>query len=87
VVRLTSDVEISVSNDGAPIPAGEVETIVEKYRRERSESQRMGNTGLGLYFCKRALEAQGRHPGRRDRGAADHRRHPPPRQERGRSGL
>lgn len=58
-LRLADGVEISVSNDGPPIPASEAQGIFEKFRRGRGEATGMGNAGLGLYFCKRALEAQG----------------------------
>ncbi|HEU4404646.1 MAG TPA: hybrid sensor histidine kinase/response regulator [Polyangiaceae bacterium] len=53
-------VRIAVSNTGPPIPPGERRRVFEKFSRlggERSPSG--GNAGLGLYFCKRAVEAQG----------------------------
>jgi two-component system sensor histidine kinase/response regulator len=53
-------VRIAVSNTGPPIPPGERGRVFEKFSRlggERAGSG--GNAGLGLYFCKRAVEAQG----------------------------
>jgi signal transduction histidine kinase len=53
--------EISISNTGPPVPLSERERIFEKFARGSSESQSLGNAGLGLYFCKRAIEAHGGH--------------------------
>jgi len=50
-------VEIRVSNDGPSIPAGERVRIFEKFVRGASERPHAGNAGLGLYFCKRAVQA------------------------------
>ncbi|MDB4929321.1 MAG: Pole remodelling regulatory diguanylate cyclase [Myxococcaceae bacterium] len=58
-LRLIGGAEISVSNDGVPIPTSELESIFEKFRRGHAERAGMGNAGLGLYFCRRALEAHG----------------------------
>ena len=58
-VQCGSEAEISISNDGTPIEASDLESIFEKFRRGRGEAGGMGNAGLGLYFCRRALEAQG----------------------------
>jgi len=52
-------VQIAVSNDGPPIPLPERRRIFEKFRRGRGERAAAGNAGLGLYFCKRAIEAHG----------------------------
>jgi signal transduction histidine kinase len=52
-------VEIVVSNDGPPIPLPERQRIFEKFRRGRGERATSGNAGIGLYFCKRAIEAHG----------------------------
>jgi two-component system, sensor histidine kinase and response regulator len=54
-----SGVELSVSNTGHAIPAQEHEHIFGKFRRGANASARRGNSGLGLYFCRRAMEAHG----------------------------
>jgi two-component system, sensor histidine kinase and response regulator len=54
-----SAVELSVSNTGQPIAEGEREHVFGKFRRGASAAARRGNAGLGLYFCKRAMEAHG----------------------------
>jgi len=59
--RAGRGVEIHVANTGTPIPAADRERIFEKFARGRDESPVFGNAGLGLYFCKRAIEAQGGH--------------------------
>lgn len=51
--------EISISNDGPPVPPEDRERIFEKFARGSGESPAVGNAGLGLYFCKRAVEAHG----------------------------
>ena len=58
-VSAAAGVEINVSNDGPAIPAGERERIFEKFRRGDGDRNTSGNAGLGLYFCKRAVEAHG----------------------------
>jgi signal transduction histidine kinase len=57
--RLGNEIEIAICNDGPPIPLDERECIFEKFVRGRSEPPANGNSGLGLYFCKRAIEAHG----------------------------
>jgi two-component system sensor histidine kinase/response regulator len=57
--RSGSDIEITICNDGPPIPLEERECIFEKFVRGRSEPPVVGSAGLGLYFCKRAIEAHG----------------------------
>jgi signal transduction histidine kinase len=54
-------VEIAVSNDGPPIPAPERARIFHKFARGESDAggAAAGSAGLGLYFCKRAVEAHG----------------------------
>jgi two-component system sensor histidine kinase/response regulator len=54
-----AEVEIAVSNTGQPILAEERGRIFEKFRRGASAATKGGNVGLGLYFCKRAMEAHG----------------------------
>jgi signal transduction histidine kinase len=57
--RSTKGVEINVSNDGPAIPERERERVFEKFRRGARDASSSGNAGLGLYFCKRAVEAHG----------------------------
>lgn len=52
------DIEIRIGNSGRAIPEGDRTAIFEKYRQATSEIGRM-NLGLGLYFCRLAVEAQG----------------------------
>ena len=52
------DVEIRIGNSGGAIPVEERMTIFEKHQRGSTEVGRM-NLGLGLYFCRLAIEAQG----------------------------
>jgi signal transduction histidine kinase len=57
--RSSHGVEINVSNDGPPIPERERHRVFEKFRRGARDGTSFGNAGLGLYFCKRAMEAHG----------------------------
>jgi two-component system sensor histidine kinase/response regulator len=50
---------IQVSNSGPAIPETERELIFEKFKRGSNAVARSGSAGLGLYFCKRAVEAHG----------------------------
>ncbi|MDZ4693802.1 MAG: ATP-binding protein [Deltaproteobacteria bacterium] len=52
------DVEIRIGNTGRAIPLSFRETIFEKYGQATPEVGRM-NLGLGLYFCKLAIQAHG----------------------------
>ncbi len=58
-IRVKSEhgVEIRVLNDGPPIPKSERERIFEKFARGMTEPPVPGHAGLGLYFCKRAVQA------------------------------
>ena len=56
---LTGDVEVAVCNTGPGIAIGDRGRIFEKFARGAVEGERPGNAGLGLYFCKRAVEAFG----------------------------
>jgi signal transduction histidine kinase len=57
--RLGRLLEISISNDGPPVPPEDRDRIFEKFARGSSELPAVGNAGLGLYFCKRVVEAHG----------------------------
>lgn len=57
--RASQLLEISISNDGPPVPPEERERIFEKFARGSTEAPTVGSAGLGLYFCKRAVEAHG----------------------------
>jgi two-component system, sensor histidine kinase and response regulator len=57
--RLGRLLEISISNDGPPVPPEDRERIFEKFARGKGQAPAVGNAGLGLYFCKRAVEAHG----------------------------
>lgn len=57
--RLGRLLEISISNDGPPVPPEDRERIFEKFVRGSGQAPNVGNAGLGLYFCKRAVEAHG----------------------------
>lgn len=59
--RLGQLLEISISNDGPPVPPEDRERIFEKFARGSGQAPTVGNAGLGLYFCKRAVEAHGGH--------------------------
>jgi two-component system sensor histidine kinase/response regulator len=54
-------VEIAVSNTGPSIPPSERRRIFEKFARVERQGGGRSNAGLGLYFCKRAVEALGGH--------------------------
>lgn len=56
-LRAGEDVELLVCNDGPPVPAIERRRIFDKFVRGRNEAPSPGHAGLGLYFCRRAVEA------------------------------
>jgi signal transduction histidine kinase len=58
-VRQGDGVEIVVSNDGPSIPESDRARIFEKFGRGQGDSNVAGNTGLGLHFCQRVVEAHG----------------------------
>ncbi len=50
--------EISIGNNGPPVPPSERETIFGRYFQvEARRASARANRGLGLYFCKLAVEA------------------------------
>jgi signal transduction histidine kinase len=51
--------ELLVANDGPCIALDDRSHIFEKFTRGSSEPAVAGSAGLGLYFCKRAVEANG----------------------------
>lgn len=52
--------KVSVSDRGIGIPAEEVEKIFDKFHRvDRSDRAETYGHGLGLYICRRLIEAQG----------------------------
>jgi two-component system, sensor histidine kinase and response regulator len=57
--REHGEVEITISNSGAAIPPSERTRIFEKFARVDKGRPSSGNAGLGLYFCKRVVEALG----------------------------
>lgn len=53
-------VEIAVGNNGPPVPVAEREAIFGRfYQVEARRAAARANRGLGLYFCKLAVEAHG----------------------------
>ncbi|AKU93435.1 Pole remodelling regulatory diguanylate cyclase [Labilithrix luteola] len=54
-----SDVIIRVSNSGPAIPGDDRGRIFQKFARGAEESVSSSHAGIGLYFCKRAVEAHG----------------------------
>lgn len=59
--RLASgQVELAIGNSGPPVPAADREAIFGRYFQvERRRASARANRGLGLYFCKLAVEAHG----------------------------
>jgi signal transduction histidine kinase len=58
--RDASGVEIAIGNNGPPVPETEREAIFGRYFQvERRRASARANRGLGLYFCKLAVEAHG----------------------------
>lgn len=57
--HLSQKLEIEIKNSGPPIPKFERDLIFEKFRRGSGAGLTHGNAGLGLYFCKRAVQAHG----------------------------
>jgi two-component system sensor histidine kinase/response regulator len=52
-------VTIAISNNGPPVPLKYRQRIFEKFARLDAHVRDHSHAGLGLYFCKRAVEAHG----------------------------
>jgi two-component system, OmpR family, heavy metal sensor histidine kinase CusS len=60
VKRDEAGLEIAVGNNGPPVPAAERDAIFGRYFQvEARRAAARANRGLGLYFCKLAVEAHG----------------------------
>jgi two-component system, OmpR family, heavy metal sensor histidine kinase CusS len=60
VRRDESGVEIAIGNNGPPVPPAEREMIFGRfYQVEARRAAARANRGLGLFFCKLAVEAHG----------------------------
>jgi len=58
--RTATGVEIAIGNSGPPVPPADREQIFGRYFQvERRRASARANRGLGLYFCKLAVEAHG----------------------------
>jgi signal transduction histidine kinase len=57
--QIEGELKIQIKNSGPAIPKPERDLIFEKFRRGSGAGMGHGNAGLGLYFCKRAIEAHG----------------------------
>lgn len=57
-----TEVTLSVRDFGPGLPLAELERVFEKFHRaDSSDSQTVYGYGLGLYICRRLVEAQGGH--------------------------
>ena len=56
--HLEGVLELAIGNDGPPVPAAERELIFGRYYRAE-QRRATAHRGLGLYFCKLAVEAHG----------------------------
>ena len=52
-------VEVSVSDEGAGIPEGELEAVFEKFVQSSTTKSGAGGTGLGLAICQQIVDAHG----------------------------
>jgi two-component system sensor histidine kinase KdpD len=52
-------IEVVVEDDGPGVPEHEREAIFDIYFRSRSTSARAGGAGIGLFVCRRLVEAMG----------------------------
>lgn len=54
------EVTIAVQDAGSGLPSGDLERVFDKfYRADNSDAQAVYGYGLGLYVCRRLVEAQG----------------------------
>jgi K+-sensing histidine kinase KdpD len=54
------EVILSVRDFGSGLPANDLDRVFDKfYRVDNSDSQAVYGYGLGLYICRRLIEAQG----------------------------
>jgi two-component system sensor histidine kinase KdpD len=57
-----AEVTLSVRDAGPGLTSDDLERVFEKYYRvDSSDSQKAYGYGLGLYVCRRLVEAQGGH--------------------------
>lgn len=55
-----TEVTVTIADAGRGLPPGALEHVFEKfYRADNSDSQAVYGYGLGLYVCRRLIEAQG----------------------------
>jgi signal transduction histidine kinase len=60
VTREAGTLELAIGNSGPPVPVTERDAIFGRYFQvERRRASARANRGLGLYFCKLAVEAHG----------------------------
>ena len=58
--RVPGGVELAIGNSGPPVPLADRAAIFGRYFQvERRRASARANRGLGLYFCKLAVEAHG----------------------------
>lgn len=57
VSRASDSVRLAIGNSGPPVPEPLLDLIFERFVRD--QHARTANAGLGLYFCRRAIEAHG----------------------------
>jgi signal transduction histidine kinase len=59
-----TDVSIDISDTGIGIPPEDITHLFQKfYRVDNSDTREIGGTGLGLYICRRLVEANNGHIG------------------------
>ena len=56
VIKVGSNIKVTVSDEGNGIPEGEIKMIFEKFYRANNSEKIIG-TGLGLSICKSIVEA------------------------------
>jgi signal transduction histidine kinase len=60
VVDRGDEVEISVTDSGPGVFSGDIPRLFERFQQlDGSSTRAHGGTGIGLYICKRLVEAQG----------------------------